>query len=86
MFGGKTPDITTAQLVAVAGAVVGVLIAAGLDISKDLQDSVIQLITVLAPLLIVGDGIIRHGRARALSRDDFNSEQARQPRRRRSSN
>jgi hypothetical protein len=62
----KMPDITPAQIVAVAGAIVTVLIAAGLPISKDLQDSIIGLATVLAPLLIAGDAVIRHGRSRAL--------------------
>jgi hypothetical protein len=62
----STPDITQAQVVAIAGAVLGVAVAAGLPLSKDLQESIIQLITVLAPLLLVGDAAIRHGRSRAL--------------------
>lgn len=62
----KMPDITPAQIVAVAGAILTVCIAAGLPISKDLQDSIIALATVLAPLLIAGDAVIRHGRSRAL--------------------
>jgi hypothetical protein len=62
----STPDITQAQWVAIAGAVLGVAVAAGLPLSKDLQDSIIDLITVLAPLLLVGDAAIRHGRSRAL--------------------
>ncbi len=61
-----TPDITPAQIVAIAGAILGVVAAAGLPLSKALQDSIIQLITVLAPLLLVGDATIRHGRSRAL--------------------
>jgi hypothetical protein len=73
-FAGKTPDFTPAQLVAIAGAVIGVAVAAGLDISKDLQDRIIQLVTVLAPLLIIGDGVIRHGRSRNLGPSDFTSE------------
>ncbi len=62
----STPDITPAQVVAIAGAILGVAVAAGLPLSKDLQDSIIDLITVLAPLLLVGDAAIRHGRSRAL--------------------
>lgn len=62
-----TPDISVAQVVAVVGAVLGVLVAAGLDISKDLQDAIISLITVLAPVLIAGDALIRHGRSRAFT-------------------
>lgn len=62
----STPDITTAQVVAIGGAVLGVAVAAGLPLSKELQDSIIQLITVLAPLLLIGDAAIRNGRSRAL--------------------
>lgn len=66
--GGRlsTPDVTSAQIVAIAGAVLGVVVAAGLPLSRDLQDSIIELITVLAPLLLIGDAAIRHGRSRAL--------------------
>ena len=64
--GLSTPDITLAQIVAIVGAILGVAVAAGLPLSKELQDSIIDLITVLAPLLLVGDAAIRHGRSRAL--------------------
>ena len=74
-FAGKTPDITPAQLIAIVGAIIGVAVAAGLPPSRDLQDRIIQLVSVLAPLLIVGDGIVRHGRSRSLSAKDFSSEQ-----------
>lgn len=63
----STPDITPAQAVAVVGAVIGVLAAAGLPLSTALQDSIITLVTVLAPLVIIGDAHIRHGRSRALA-------------------
>jgi hypothetical protein len=63
----STPDITTAQFVAIVGAILGVAVAAGLPLSKDLQDSIVTLVTVLAPLIIVGDAHIRHGRSRALA-------------------
>ena len=62
-----TPDMTRAQYVAIAGAILGVLVAAGLDISQELQDQIMNLITVLAPLLVVGDAAIRHGRSRAFA-------------------
>jgi hypothetical protein len=29
-----------------------------------LQDSIIRLVTVVAPILLVSDAVIRHGRAR----------------------
>ena len=59
----KTPDITPAQIIALAGSILAVVVAAGLPLSQDLTDKIIQLVTVLAPILIVGDGIVRHGRA-----------------------
>lgn len=62
----STPDLTPAQIIAVVGAALGVLVAGGLDISNDLQDSIIQLVTVLAPLLLASDAVIRHGRSRVL--------------------
>jgi hypothetical protein len=62
----STPDITPAQIIAVIGAVIGVAVAAGLPLSKELQDSIVQLVTILAPIIIVGDAGIRHGRSRAL--------------------
>ncbi len=60
----QTPDITPAQLLAVVGAAIGVLVAAGLPLSQGLQDSIIQLVTVLAPILLVSDAVVRHGRAK----------------------
>lgn len=62
----KLPDITPAQAVAVVGSILSLIVAAGLDLSKDLQDSIINLTTVLAGLLLVSDAAIRHGRSRAL--------------------
>lgn len=60
----KTPDLTAAQAVAIVGAALAVLVAGGLDISQNLQDAIIHLVTVLAPFLLVSDAVIRHGRAR----------------------
>jgi hypothetical protein len=59
----SSPDITAAQVVAIAGAIIAVGVSAGLNISQDLQDSIIRLVTVLAPILLVSDAAIRHGRA-----------------------
>ncbi len=61
----RTPDINPAQLIAIVGAALGLLVAAGLDLSKELQDSIIQLVTVLSSVLLVSDAAIRHGRSRA---------------------
>jgi hypothetical protein len=62
-----TPDITTAQIVAVVGAVMSIAVAFGLDISDDKRNGIIQLVSVLAPLLIGADAVIRHGRSRSMS-------------------
>ena len=59
----KTPDITPAQIVAIVGAVIGLAVAAGLDISQDLQDSIINLVTIVSAALIVGDAGVRVGRS-----------------------
>ena len=58
----KFPSITAAQVVAIVGAVVGLAVAAGLDISQDLQNSIINLVTIVSSALIVGDAGVRIGR------------------------
>src|SRR5438067_789903 len=63
MLGGRTPDLTPAQLVAIASAIIGVIVAAGLPLSKDLTDHIVTLITVLAPVVLAADAHIRNGRA-----------------------
>lgn len=60
----STPDLTPAQILAIVGAVIGVAVAAGLPLSQGLQDAIIQLVTVIAPILLVSDAIVRHGRAK----------------------
>ncbi len=62
----STPDVTPAQLVAIVGSILAVIVAFGLDLSQDKQDSIIQLVTILAPLIVGGDAVIRHGRSRAM--------------------
>lgn len=62
----KLPDITPAQLVALVGSVIAVLVAAGLDLSSELQTSIIALTGVLGALLLGADAVIRNGRSRAL--------------------
>jgi multisubunit Na+/H+ antiporter MnhB subunit len=59
----KTPDITPAQIVAVVGAVIAVLVAFGVDLSKAQTDAVIQAVSVIAGVLIAGDAVVRHGRS-----------------------
>jgi hypothetical protein len=59
----KTPDVTPAQMVAVAGAIVAVAAAFGFDLTQQQQDAVMQLVSIVAGLLIAGDAVVRHGRA-----------------------
>jgi len=59
----KTPDVTPAQIVAVVGACLAVAAAFGFDLNSDQRDSVLQLVTVLSSVLVVGDAAVRHGRA-----------------------
>jgi multisubunit Na+/H+ antiporter MnhB subunit len=58
-----TPDITKAQLVAVAQAIIGLAVAFGLDVSPHTRDAIIQLCTVIALVLPIADAVIRHGRS-----------------------
>jgi hypothetical protein len=51
----KTPDITTAQIVAVVGAAIALAVAFGLDISQEKQDAIKNLVIVLAPVLLAAD-------------------------------
>ncbi len=69
----QTPDITPAQAVAIVGSIIAVLVAGGLPLSQDLQDSIIRLVTVLAPILLVSDAAIRHGRATGTASRDKGS-------------
>ena len=59
----KTPDITSAQIVGIVGALIAVAAAFGLDLNADQRDSILQLATVLSAVLFAGDAVIRHGRA-----------------------
>jgi hypothetical protein len=59
----KTPDVTPAQIVSVVGAALAVAAAFGFDLNQDQRDSVLQLVTILSSVLVVGDAAVRHGRA-----------------------
>lgn len=63
----KMPDITPAQIVAVVGAIIGVLVSSGVDMTQQLQDAILNLVTILSSALVVGDAVVRHGRSRALA-------------------
>jgi hypothetical protein len=57
------PSITTAQVVAVVGAVIAVAVAAGVHISADLKVAIVGLVAVVGGLLIHSDAKIRGARA-----------------------
>jgi len=64
-----TPDFSdraaiTSAVVAIATAIIGVLVAAGLDLSKDLTDQIIILISVVTPAVIVVIGWLHHNSAK----------------------
>jgi hypothetical protein len=63
---GPMPNITPAQVVAVAGAIIATVVAFGVPISAGERDAIINLATVFFPVLIGADALIRHGRSRAL--------------------
>jgi hypothetical protein len=62
MFGGKFPDITPIQVVAVVGSVIAILVAYGVNLSTAQQDSIMDLVKIVAPLLVVGDAAVRGAR------------------------
>ncbi len=61
-MGGRFPDITLAQVVAVVGSLFGLLVAFGIDVSQAKQDSIVDFIKVVAPVLIASDAALRIGR------------------------
>lgn len=63
----KTPDVTPAQWGAIIAAIAALAAAFGLDISQDKQDAITNLVIVLAPIVILADAAIRHGRSRAMT-------------------
>jgi hypothetical protein len=63
---GPLPNVTPAQLVAVAGAIITMIIAFGVPISASERDAITNLATVFFPVLLGADALIRHGRSRAL--------------------
>jgi hypothetical protein len=63
---GPMPNITPAQLVAVAGAIIAMVVAFGVPISAGEREAITNLATVVFPVVIAADALIRHGRSRAL--------------------
>jgi hypothetical protein len=63
---GSTPDITSAQVLAVLTGIVTQLVNAGF-VDGRTEQLVVGLAGILVPFAwIIGDAIIRHGRSRAL--------------------
>lgn len=60
----RTPNITTAQIVAVIGSMFAVAAAFGLHVNAAERGSIVQLVTVLGPVLVAADAVIRHGRSK----------------------
>jgi hypothetical protein len=63
----------TAQIVAIAAAIIGVAVTAGLDLSKDLQDHILTLITVLTPAIIGGISWANHNHAKVAAAREANN-------------
>lgn len=60
----STPNITQAQLVALAASLLAVAVKVfGLSLDKEQQDAILDLVQVVAPVLLVSDAGIRIGRA-----------------------
>lgn len=62
-----TPDTTTAQILALIGAVVGLLVAYGLIDNDHAQAIVAQASIIVPSVWILADSIIRHGRSKVLA-------------------
>ena len=59
----KTPDITTAQIVALVTAILGLVVSQGL-ISNNTEKLIIGVAAIAVPMaLALADAIVRHGRA-----------------------
>lgn len=71
----KTPDITPAQVVALVQAVISVLVSFSVPISDTQSAALLGLTTVVASILIVGDAVIRRGRARIAEADVMNTKE-----------
>lgn len=59
----STPDITPAQIVVFATALIAVLVSFGVDISLEQQGAVLGLVAVVGSFILWADAKIRHGRA-----------------------
>jgi hypothetical protein len=62
---GRMPDITAAQVVGLAGAVISVAISFGVHISKEQQEAILALTAAVAAILFAADAHVRTHRVRA---------------------
>jgi len=60
----KMPDVTPAQIVTIVTAATALAVALGVPLSHDKTFAITTFVTVLAPVLVAADAVIRHGRAR----------------------
>lgn len=67
----------TATVVAIAAAIAGVLVAAGLPLSKDLQDHILTLITVGTPAVLGVIAWLHHSHAKIVAAREANGPAAR---------
>jgi len=65
VFGGKVPDITPAQIVAVIANVIAVAVAFGVHIAKEQQIAILALAGALGSILVLSDSHLRSQRAHA---------------------
>lgn len=69
----KTPDLTLVQVVAIVGAFLAIVAAVGLPLSEAHGWMVAVIATSVAVALVLGDALIRWGRA-VMSGNKFNDE------------
>lgn len=69
----NTPDITKAQVVALAQACIAVCVAFGFSLSAQQQSALLGVAAAIAVVLPLADAIIRHGRSSIMSAS-INSE------------
>lgn len=62
LVSGKFPSLTAAQIVALVGAVLGVLVSFGVDVSTEQQQAIIVLVGLVASALVVSDAKLRASR------------------------
>lgn len=60
----KRPDITPAQIVALAVTIVALATAFGAPITEAQATAIVAVVGSLAGVLVVGDSVIRNGRSR----------------------